>query len=144
MDPKVTWAQLENKVQMDLRVKLVQVVTEEKPDPKDQLELLDQLDQPEKQEQLDQWETQERLDFEDKPVYLELQVHPEMLVPMVHLELQPPMEQMVQLVPKDLSVHQDYQEHQESVVFQDILDDPDVTESQENKVLLENQDWMAK
>lgn len=56
---------------MELKEKLAQVVTEERPDPKDQLELLDQLDQPEKQEQLDQWETQERLDFEDKPVYLE-------------------------------------------------------------------------
>jgi len=129
---------------MELKEKLAQVVTEERPDPKDQLELLDQLDQPEKQEQLDQWETQERLASEDKPVYPVLQVHPEMLVLMVQLELQAPMEQMAQLDPKDPTVIQDYQVHQESAVFQDILDDPDVTESQENKVLLENQDWMAK
>lgn len=67
-------------------------------------------------------------DSEEKLVYLVSLVQLEMLAPTVNLENLELMEHQVQLDFKDLRVIQDYQVHQESVEFQDILDDQDVME----------------
>jgi len=77
-DPRVMLVQPAKQVSMDIREKLVPVATEEKLDPKDPSELLDQLVQPENQEPQEQWETVARSESEDKPVCQESPVHPEM------------------------------------------------------------------
>jgi len=74
----VTLAPWENEVSTDPRAKLVQAAIEEKPDPKDLSELLDQLDQLANQEHLEPWETVARSDSEDKLDYPVSPVHKEM------------------------------------------------------------------